>query len=188
MDLQSILVKAKDGTVSDAEFQYVRQIVQSRDIEKGDLYTALHVLGLTTGPESEDLVRPYLGFSHDRMVARLALQILYGYWGIYERSAHDAQRFLAGVDWDADGDVRQMAVELSVPLLREAATSKVTAGLLLRVAEDEAESPVLRADAIRALAGGLWYPRADLPRSGGKPKPDSKWSLEVLERAKRKFK
>jgi hypothetical protein len=64
-------------------------------------------------------VASFLECRKDRFVARRALEILCSFWDLTDRYVDQVERFLKGVEWDNEGDVRQVAITSVGGFLRE---------------------------------------------------------------------
>ena len=107
MNTKHLIKKANSGEISDREVQCVYEALINDDEEAYDL---LLIIGRANALKYRPLVEEYLKFEDDPMLARLSLQILCRYWGLASEYIKELCDFIAGVDWDEDEDVRDMAI------------------------------------------------------------------------------
>jgi hypothetical protein len=139
--------------------QIAGQLRSQRSI---DPYELLLALGRAMARQHRSLIEGYLLDVGDPMLTRLALQILCKFWGETERYLPQVRSFLAGVPWDEEGDVRQMAGSIAGEYLRETDDEELLSQLLART-KDEALDDVDRADAYISLARAMGKQWEDLP-------------------------
>jgi hypothetical protein len=106
---EELLDHAKWGKLSDAEIAAVADELLKTD-PAADPFTLLNILGNAFAMQCQPLVQQYLGCEEDPMLARLALEILCGYWGQSDQYREEVLRFMRGVAWDLEEDVRQIAI------------------------------------------------------------------------------
>lgn len=182
MELMALLAKAKDGTLAPEELQHAVRMVEVRDASDGDLYTALHIVGIAGNSSMVDFVIPYLDAAHDPMLARLALQVLCRYWGLAERFIDRIRDFMLGVEWDEANDVRQVAISLAGQYLRDGNVAGELTEILVQIASDPTDD-ILREDATRALAMAMGDDLNSIPATVVGTSSDSHWSTDVMSRA-----
>src|SRR6266849_11221932 len=90
--------------------EVVHMVVERRGGKS--LYTALHILGHAGNPSHERIVREFVVSCDNAMLARLALQILCNYWGLSNKYVDEIRRFVQGVAWDGDDDIRLAALSI----------------------------------------------------------------------------
>lgn len=181
-----LLGKAKDGTLRAEELQFVQQVVRDGD-RRDNLYTAIHILGISGNRESAELVEPYLRCPDDPMLSRISLEVLCGYWGLSDKYLADVREFMAGVAWDEDFDVRQTAIGLAGRFAGNGHDSQDLGRRLLSLAEDDQDDPLMRESAVRALAVSIGDPRDSLPPASRRTPMTSAWTAQVLQRARQAF-
>ena len=96
------------------------------------------------------------------MLARLALQVLCRYWGLADDYASDIRRFVAGLEWDEDYDVRIMAISCTDSLLASPQHRDLL-GEVYSIATDSTEDDVARQAAYTALAISIGVSPSELP-------------------------
>jgi len=180
-----LLEKAKDGKLTSHELDQVLTRLQSQN-PQGDPYTLLHIIGRAGDLRHESLISQYLDSPDDPMLARLALQILCTFWNLTERYMPQVHKFLIGVPWDRDDDVRQIAISISGEYLRTRDDPALLENLI-NIAENPQESSLIREDAIRALARALGNDWQDLPAATKRTSIEDKWSQNILRQAYEKF-
>ena len=112
MNADEVLEQATNGKLSARDQDAVAEALRSGD-QSLDLYTLLLALGRTMATRHRTVVESFLDAESDPMLARLALQILCKFWSESERYLPWIERALAGLDWDTDDDVRQMATSIA---------------------------------------------------------------------------
>jgi hypothetical protein len=180
-----LLEKVKDGLLPKHELD---QAVAAIKDPGGNLdhYTLLHIIGRAMDVSNERLVASYLDCPADPMLSRLALQILCNYWGLTPKYVTYVRKFLSGVDWDVDGDVRQVASSIAGELLR-ARWDDDLFRTLLAISTNEDDLPGMRLAAIRALARAMGYGWDDMPVIKSKASPDDEWYQHALREAFKRF-
>ncbi|MFB9394160.1 hypothetical protein ACFPM3_20585 [Streptomyces coeruleoprunus] len=182
-----MLDKAKCGRLGAEDFHIAVKAVSEGRVSPRDLYTALHVVGLAGSPTQAEVVRKYLDMPSDPMLSRLALQILCDYWGMSSDVLPEIHRFLTGVGWDIDGDVREVAISVAGRHLREERGPRSLAQALVRIAEDEGELDFVRESAVRALAGALGESLLDVSSPAVRVRIPSAQAVDVLTRARKRY-
>jgi hypothetical protein len=178
---KELLEKAKDGLLSKHELDQVVAALKDPGTT-ADPYTLLHIIGRAMDASNEDLVASYLDYPQDPMLSRLALQILCNYWGLTSKYIDYVRRFLSGVDWDVDGDVRQVAASIAGEVLRTTWDDDLFRSLL-DIATDENDLPEMRVTAIRALARALGCGWDDMPAINSKTSAEDEWYRNTLDQA-----
>jgi hypothetical protein len=164
----------------------IPEIVVNLKQRRGDLYQQLFALGRSLeGRSHRPLVAAFLDFETEPMVARLALQILCRWWGLYSDYRDEISRFLYPVAWDEDELIRLMAIGCAgelvlidgeVSILRE----------LHQIFCDETEDPIIRDAVYSALARAVGTPVADLP-SASRLLESRDISAEVLKAVRKRL-
>lgn len=182
-----MLGRAKSGTLSARELDVAVQAISECRTSQGDLYTALHVVGLAGSPAQAEVVRKYLRMPADPMLSRLALQILGDYWGLSSDLLPELRRFLTGVDWDVEGDVRDVAISITGRHLREVGGPADLARMLMSIADDDSEFGLVREAALRALAVGLGDSLIETSSPAVRVRVGSAQAVDVLARARKSY-
>lgn len=180
-----LLGKARDGELSAHELDQVAAAIKDPDVI-GDRYTLLHIIGLSMATPYEDLVSSYLNSADDAMMARLGLQILCSFWGKTPEYLGYVWKFLRGVDWDDEDDVRQIAISIAGEHVRKTWDEELFRKLL-DIATNEGDVPAIRLSAIDALARALGDEWTEIPPVSTRSDPDDGWHREALERAFQRF-
>ncbi|KJK49699.1 hypothetical protein UK23_13225 [Lentzea aerocolonigenes] len=107
--MEQLVLRAKEGTLSAAEVDAVAARLTSEPLDE-DTYSLLYVIARTRATRHRRIVESFLDCSEDPMLARLAVQTLCTFWGEADRYRDVLDRFIAGVEWDEDGDVRDVAL------------------------------------------------------------------------------
>jgi hypothetical protein len=177
-----LLDQVKGGRpLSSEEVRWVARQLET-DQTQYDCYTLLHLLGLNPDMGYRPLVERYLVSPTDPMLARLALSILCDWWSLKDEYVDTVVEFVDGQPWDEDGDARQVAIRWAGEIIREDWDAhRSLADRLLRIATDDAENPVLRDDATRALA--IAEGITELPPAAKLEHPSSAWSRQVISEA-----
>jgi hypothetical protein len=161
MRATQLLAKAKVGLISPKEIAEVaRELVGNS--RESDPYTLIHILGVSGATEYEPLVARFLNASFDPMLARIALQVLCSHWGMASRYRDQVEKFVRGVEWDIDADVRIVALSAAGELLRER-LGKSLLRLLVEIFTSSAERHIVRQAAYFALARAHGQDWAQLP-------------------------
>jgi hypothetical protein len=182
---RQLLDTAKNGRLSAHELDQVVAAIKDPDVA-GDRYTLLHIIGRSMDSSYENLVASYLDYREDPMLARLALQILGSYWGKIPQYMDYVRRFLRGVDWDTDGDVRQIAISIAGEFLRKTWNEGLFHDLL-DIAINEANFPEMRRFAIEALARAMGDDWDEIPPPTAKADLEGDWYRNTLDRAFQRF-
>ena len=156
-----LLEKAKWSKLTDAEVGAVARELQ-REKPDTDRYTLLHILGRAGATAHRGLVERYLDVPDDPMLARIALQTLIDYWDLADEYLAVTKRFVHGVAWDVDQDVRLVAISNAGEYLRTHEEPELL-GEILRIFNDDREMRMSRETAYRALARATGRPWKELP-------------------------
>jgi hypothetical protein len=177
-----LLERAKWGKISDDELARVAERLAGG---QGDPYTLLHILGKAGATNYRGLVESFLQHREDPMVARLALQILGGFWGETDRYAPAMIEFAQGIDWDVENFVCLMALSLLGEHALRCKDARIIA-ILLRVFDNEALDPVVREEAYFALGRSIGKEWRDLPPKSRLLDWDSDIDESILAEARRR--
>lgn len=180
-----LLAAAKQAPLSEADVERVSKALTDPSTT-ARRYTLLHIIGRAGGPRYRSLVEDHLDSPDDPMVARLALQILCRFWGLAGEYREVLRAFVAGVAWDDEDDVRQLAVFEAGELL-ELQDDSVLLNELLRLTSDGDGNPVLRDAAVRALARAVGVTPSDMPGASRLLPLRTEWEAEVLRKGKRRL-
>lgn len=153
LDSGDLARRAKDGNVAAGELREVASILEARR-GGSETYRLLYVLGRSYAYEYEALVAGFLDYCQDPMVARLALQILCAFWDRAACYRESLARFLDGVGWDEDGDVRQIAISAAGEVLASGRDRGLLAQLL-RLSDPAHADALERRIATEAIARAL---------------------------------
>ena len=181
----ALLEKAKDGLLSEHELDQVVAAIKDPGVN-ADPYTLLHIIGRAMDVSNEELVASYLDWPEDPMLSRLALQILCNYWGLTSKYISYVRKFLSNVDWDVDGDVRQVAASIAGEHLRATWDDDLFRSLL-DISTNESDLPEVRVAAIRALARAMGHDWDHMPAINSKVSPGDEWYRHTLEQAFERF-
>ncbi len=100
--------------------------------------------------EHVDLVKSYLEYKNDPMISKLSLQILCKYWGQTSHYKNYIIKFIRGVDWDIDEDVKIMAIGCAGNYLKDNVDIELLQEIYLVFIKDDDE--INRAAAYKGLA------------------------------------
>jgi hypothetical protein len=179
---QALLKQAELGEISEDEVRKVAEELAS-SAPGTDRFTLLQILGEAQAKSFRALIERYLESPDDPMLARLALEILCLYWGEPRRYLAELRRFVGGVAWDKQSDVRQVAILLSGNYLRSN-SDPVLLRAILDILEDPAESTVIRGDAYLALGRAMGRDWNSLPSATTAFDPATQLDGRLLEEAK----
>jgi hypothetical protein len=185
IDFDRLLERSKTERVTPAEPRVVAEALKDPS-STADRYTLLHILGRSGDLHFEDLVRGFLSCPSDPLLSRLVLQVLCSFWGRTVDYLDYVKAYLSGVEWDIDEEVRQIAISITGEYL-VGHDDQDLLGKLLEIAGSAAERPLIREDAIRALARGLGYAWTEIPPASTQIPIDGPWASEVLLRAYERF-
>lgn len=164
-DTEELLDRAKAGLgIEPSEINQLVAALRSKTTVD-DPYVAIQILGLSAGPELAWVVEPYLNSADDPMLARIALRVLCDDWGLGARYLHELMRFVDGVSWDVDEEVRTIAISTAGELLREIKGPDL-GRRLLKLTRDPNELKETREWTLRALGRAVGIPHSDLPGLG----------------------
>ncbi len=179
-----MLARAKKGLLSETEIAAVAHELENPASET-DPYTLLHILGRAEAKSHTKLVEHFLNQRDDPMVAHLALQILCGFWGYCSRYLSDVSRFIDGVPWDPDEEIRSGAISAAGEYLRATEHPELI-NKLLAIFENENESQGAREDAYLALARAVGRNWSELPPASRHFDLVSDTDLSVIENVRRR--
>jgi hypothetical protein len=159
-----LLEEAKWGKLTQEELTYVIQSIKNHKAgDKNDLYTMIHILGRAGATEYQKLVESFLYFQSDPMISKIALQTLCNYWGFTEHYLSYIKKFIAGVEWDEDDDVRLIALSIAGNWLRENSNPSLLEQLL-HVFEDPSQEALIRDVAYIAICRAIGMEWGTIPR------------------------
>lgn len=146
------------GSASDYEIKAIYKNIKNNE---GDLYSNLLTLGRAMATEYVDLVESYLVCKNDPMISKLSLQILCHYWGLTSHYKNHIVKFMRGVDWDIDEDVKIMAINCAEYFLRDNKDMIFLKELYFVFKNDEDE--INRAAAYKGLAAACGVDMRNFP-------------------------
>lgn len=115
--IHDLVRKAHTGTIAADEVAWAADMLR----QGGGGYNRsglLEIVGSGFGTQYEELVASFLECPSDPWLSRKALQVLCGDWHMSEKYVEELRRFLNGVPWDVDGDVRLVAMLFAGQYLR----------------------------------------------------------------------
>ena len=163
---ERLLERAKSGEfeqdrLSEEELDMVAEELRKPATE-ADPFTLLDILGHAFAFQYRELVEWFLDCEDDPMLARLALQILCGYWGNTAQYLEEVLRFMRGVPWNQEENVRQIAVSEAGEYLRSNTEPRFLRELI-SIFESEDEERSMHEGAYFALARAVGRDWKDLP-------------------------
>ncbi|WP_435651384.1 hypothetical protein [Kitasatospora purpeofusca] len=182
-----MLDQAKPGKLKKEDLNIAIEEISAGFDNRRDLYTALHVAGIAGSADQTETVQRYLWTPADPILSRIALLILCEYWGMSSKFLPELQSFLDGVDWDVDGDVREISISIAGRHLRETEKPTSLTQSLTSIATDEAELDFVREGALRALAVALGDSLLDVSSPAVRVRAGSAQAADVLTRTRRKY-
>lgn len=179
---ERLFMESKERRLSPEELDLVKaELLDPESTE--ERYRLLYILGRGGDPSLLPVVEPFLDSPDEPMLARLALEILCHMWDLYDRYRDEIIRFIIGVSWDEDEDVKLMAISCAGSLVQEHPDPELIR-LLIWVAESPDEDDVNTQVALRALARATGFAWSDLPQvSAGLP-ADSDLGRAILAKAR----
>lgn len=176
-ELIDLMRRVKINSLTRSEIDQVADRLVN-DQGDDDAYSLLYIVGRSGGLWHEKLVASYLENPDDPMLTRLALQILCSFWKLSEKYVEYIDRFLTGVPWDADDEIRLMAISVSGGFLRDHNHLGIRTKLL-SLLRDEHESGLVRESALEALARSLGRDWKEII-GNLTADVDSKWARSVI--------
>jgi hypothetical protein len=161
MNMKELVIKATEGRLLQRELE---ETVRCLEANACDPYDALLIIGRSGATQYRGTVERYLAGSKGPMVARLALLVLCGYWGLASDYKTDLEAFVRKVAWDEDDDVRLLAISIVGKLLADQDDCRLLR-LIVGIFNDQSESKpqILREAAYCALALASGKSREELP-------------------------
>jgi hypothetical protein len=163
MNTAELLDKAKSRLITRKEIADVARELASEETD-ADRYTLIHILGAAGATEHEPLVARFLDSPEDPMLARIALQTLISRWGKGQVYRDRMESFVRGVEWDADSDVRNVAISAAGEFLRER-EDRGLLRLLIDIFTSPSEAELVRQSAYFALGRASGKSWEQLPRA-----------------------
>jgi hypothetical protein len=184
---ENLLERAKSvepgkDKLSEDELGMVAEELRKPDPE-ADRFTLLDILGYAFALQYRDLVEQFLECEEDPWLARLALQILCGYWGQTDQYLEEVLKFMRGVPWDQEEDVRQMAISEVGEYLRSNNEPRFLHELIL-IFEDDDEERSIREGAYFALARAMGRDWKNLPSAASHFDLITQTDLAVIQEAR----
>ena len=184
MNTDKLLLKAKEGTITDQEIQQVVSALKQQN-DKYDKYTLIHIIGRSFKSEYEPLVASYLHSPEDPMLARIALISLCDYFGKTEKYLVDVLQFINGVHWDDEEDVRLVAISAVGEFLRrQDQKDKFVLTLLIDIFDNSQESEIIKGCVYSALGRAYGLDWNELPLASQTLDFDKDINHEILEQVK----
>lgn len=181
MNLSHLLDEAKEGRLSPADAGNVAALLRHRP-DSDDAYTAIHILGRAGATGYRDLVASFLDSPDDPELARIALVVLVDHWGFGSEYRDRLRSFVRGVEWDADDDVRLVALSAAGEVARTTRDRRLVSDLL-DIAVDSHEGTLIRDTAFDAVARALGAGYDEL-RRWSKLAPDDSWADSIVRGAR----
>ena len=183
LDSGDLASRSKEGKVTAGELRQAADILA--DGRGGaETYRLLYVLGRSRAYQYENLVAAFLDYREDPMVARLALQILCNFWARARQYRDAIARFLDGADWDALGDVRQIAISAAGELLSASRDCGLLARLI-RLSDPAHDDELERRIAVEAIARSTGLTRQQIIRrdtGNGRSLSREDWARAIRSR------
>ena len=155
MNLEELVKKAKHGTLSDQELDYVAQkIKENTTCNDDNLYKLIYILGRAEAKQYRKLIEDFLHYPTDPMISRLALQILCNFWDYTLDYLNEIKKFIDKVEWDQENDIRLMAISCAGEYCRSS-MNKELLQLLIRICDDPSEDSISQEGAFEALARAI---------------------------------
>jgi hypothetical protein len=180
LDLDDLVRRAKEGTVTRKEIDWVGAIL-SAGRGGDDTYRLLYVIGESGALSYEQLVASFLEYRKNPFVARLALEILCNFWHLTDRYVDQVERFLKRVEWDHQGDVRQIAITSAGEFLRARRHCELLKGLLA-LGSPRNEDALERRIAVEAIARALGEPLGETINADKGDTPWETWAQNITTR------
>jgi hypothetical protein len=180
LDLDDLVRRAKEGTVTSKEIDRVGAIL-SAGRGGDDTYRLLYVIGESGALSYEQLVASFLEYRKNPFVARLALEILCNFWHLTDRYVDQVERFLKRVEWDHQGDVRQIAITSAGEFLRARRHCELLKGLLA-LGSPRNEDALERRIAVEAIARALGEPLGETINADKGDTPWETWAQNITTR------
>ena len=185
MNADEMLERATNGKLSAREQNDVAEALRSGDLSL-DRYTLLLALGRSMAKRHRSVVESFLAAESAPMLARLARPILCKFGSETAGYLPWIERSLAGLDWDCDDDVRQMAISIAGEYLLDARQPVLLQRLLL-VVDDPSEDESMRKDAYLSVARAMGTRWDDLPPLSRLPPLARLVDMRILEAARERL-
>jgi len=115
---RAMVKRAQAGTLTDNEVAWAADMLRQGG-GGHDRWDLLEIVSNRYSDQYEELVASFLEYPPDPWASRIALQILCNRWGLADKYVETIRQFLAGIPWDNDGDVRDVAISEAGEYLRE---------------------------------------------------------------------
>lgn len=149
MNYSEILAQAKEGIIEQKTIIAIATELASNQ-HQTDTYTLLHILGRAEARQYEDLVRPYLDYKDDTVIAALALRILCIYWNLVDKYLDILIERVCGLDWDTENWIQLGAFSIAGEYIHMGNINKDILECLLAECR-ESSNKVIRQSAYTAL-------------------------------------
>lgn len=159
MEENDLVWRATKGLLSNQERLDLEWKVRSRS---PGLYRNLLALGRTGDKKYKQFAIDLLYETEDDSIARLCIQILCRYFGLYKESRDILLEFIEGVDWDEAEFARHMAISCAGTYLREYQDLDLLSALY-RIFQDETEDQHTREIAYSGLGEACGLSGDELP-------------------------
>lgn len=176
-----ILEKAKWGKLSSEEIKLLGSALSASN--EPDLYTVIHAIGKAELTQYQDKLEEFLDYPKDPFVSVITIKVLCGFWGLTEKHIDVVLKFLKGVDWDEDEDVRLESLNIIGQYLFKKKTPHVYK-LVLDIFEDESNFNAIRSAAYSALGKSIGKTWEELPPASKPMNFDTDVDFSIINQVK----
>ncbi len=148
-DFEELLTRAKWSTLTTVEVDTVATALAAEP-PRTDRYFLIYTLGKAKATQYRALVERFLESPEDPMLARIALQTLTDFWGMADAYQDQLLRFIQGVSWDDEEDVRPIAISNAGWFLHDHSSARLLRALL-QLFDNRSVRPHVRGIAYDAL-------------------------------------
>ncbi len=179
MNSQDLVKRAKRGTLPQKEIKEIA-IILEQSPPGMNLYPLLLAIGYSNAVDYRKTVEAFLYCEREPMLAALALQILCDFWGNTQLYIEDVKRYVQGIHWDDDQDVRLRAISIAGEYLHQE-NDRELLEYLYTVVGDRKEEQLIRENAYCALARAAGRDWNELPSATRSFDLEKDIDLKILE-------
>lgn len=178
-NLAALLDEAKWGKLTNEEIAYVVQKLEScKPGDDDNLYTLIHILGKAHAKQYKRKIESFLYYPSYSMITKIALQTLCCFWGYYQEYLTEIKKFMRGVEWDDEEQIRIIAISSAGQSLSLSYDHELLQ-LLIQIFENEKEEESIREMAYFALATAMGQSSREIITKG--------FDISVIEQALQKL-
>jgi len=178
---KDILDKAKWGQLTGAEVNALGLALS--DPNEPDLYTVIHAIGKAELKQYKEKLESFLDYPREPLISAITVKVLCGFWELTDQYIDVILKFIQGVEWDEDEDVKLESLNVIGNYLINNKVPHIIQ-LILETFENEDNFNAVRSAAYISLGrafGKTWH---ELPLASKPMNFDTDVDFAVLNQAR----